>query len=442
MPERRPHLLYVAWGYPPSRGSGVYRAWATANEFARSDWDVTVLTVPRETFTMSTGVDLTLEESIDPGIETVRIPFSSAAFANDLRTWSRFRATAPELWNGVQGWRGQRAFPERSYGGWRPALESAARDIHRRKAVDLVIGTANPNVDFIPGHVLHAEHGVPYVMDYRDAWALDIYSGRRMTDPKGAAARWERRLLEGAHRVWFVNQPIRDWHAAEFPDLATRFDVVENGYDSELELPARTAALPRTSLTFGYIGTISGAIPVAELVEGWALARERSPLVAASRLDLYGYLNHMGVPGDNLVQAMGSFDANAVRYLGPVSRGDIAQVYGRFDALVLTFGAGRFITGGKVYEYASTGLPIVSVHDPVNETSRILADHPGWRGVRSMSAADIADAIVETAEVAAVQTDEDRAQVRDEARRFARSAQLAPQIASLRALALGEEGPR
>jgi glycosyltransferase involved in cell wall biosynthesis len=386
---------------------------------------------------MSTGVDLTLERTIEPSIRVVRVPFSSIAFENDLRTWSRLRAQVPELWNGLHSWRGQRAFPERNYGGWRATLEAAARDIHRQKAVDLVIGTANPNVDFIPGSVLHREHDVPYVMDYRDAWSLDIYSGRRITDAKGRAGVWERRLLTDAHRVWFVNDPIRDWHAKEFPTLAAKFDVVENGYDYDLALPRRSGPLPRTSLTFGYIGTISGAIPVAELVAGWVLARSRSPLVAASKLDLYGYLNHMGVPGDNLVSAMATFDENAVRYVGPVARGDIADVYGRFDALVLTFGSGRFITGGKVYEYASTGLPIVSVHDPVNETSRILADYPGWRGVASMSPEHIAEAIVATAETAAAQTEHDRESARAYAARFARSAQLAPQIDALRLLVEG-----
>ncbi len=39
-----PHLLYVAWGYPPARTGGVHRAVATANRFAELGWRVTVLT--------------------------------------------------------------------------------------------------------------------------------------------------------------------------------------------------------------------------------------------------------------------------------------------------------------------------------------------------------------------------------------------------------------
>lgn len=392
---------------------------------------MTVLTVPREIFEMSTGVDLTLEAKIHPSIRIVRVPFRSGAFVNDLRDWSRFRATAPELWNGFHARRGHKAFPERNYGGWRPILEDATRTIHAETPVNLTVGTANPNVDFIPGHILHREHGVPYVMDHRDAWSLDIYSGRRIVDRQSKAGKWEHALMRDATEVWFVNQPIRDWHAKQYPEYADRFLVVENGYDQSLALPP----LPvhdRPSLVFGYVGTISAAVPMAELVEGWALARERSPLVRAARLDIYGYLNHLGVPGENMVTAMARFAENDVRYLGPVGRTEIAATYATFDALVLTFGAGRYITGGKVYEYASTGLPIVSVHDPINETSRTLAQYPGWRGAEVMTSTAIADAFIATAEAALAQTESDREVARKFAARFSRKAQLAPRIRSLR----------
>lgn len=404
----------------------MYRAWATANAFAGAGWDVTVLTVPREVFEMSTGVDLSLEATVDPSIRIVRIPFHSGAFDNDLSGWSWLRAHAPEIWNTIQASKGQRSFPERAYGSWRPHLEEAARKIHREHPVDLTIGTANPNVDFIPGHVLSTEFGVPAVMDHRDAWSVDIYSGKRIVEPHSRAGVWERRLVDDAAEVWFVNRPIRDWYAEQYPHAADRFLVVENGYDQELDFGDRERA--DGGLVFGYIGTISGAIPMEKLVAGWARAREKSDLLRAARMDLYGYLNHLGVPGDNMVRAMDGFAANEIRYLGPVGRANIAETYASFDALVLTFGAGRFITGGKVYEYASTGLPIVSVHDPENETSRTLAAYPGWYGAQSMTAEAIADAFIATAEDANRRSEEERKKAREYARRYSRAAQLSPRI--------------
>jgi len=439
MTHSKPHLLYVAWGYPPSRGSGVYRAWATANAFAQAGWRVTVLTVPREIFEMSTGVDLTLEAQIDPSISIVRVPFKAGVFVNDLRDWSWFRAQVPEIWHTLQAARDKREFPERNYGGWRPILEQAARRIHHDNPVDLTIGTANPNVDFIPGHVLSTEFGVPAVMDHRDAWAVDIYTGRRVIEPGSPAGRWERRLIEDAREVWFVNRPIRDWYSEQYPEFAERFLIVENGYDHAQTFPLR--ARTGDGLVFGYIGTISGAIPLEELIAGWALARERSAVLRSSRIDLYGYLDHLGVPGANMLRAMDLFEANDIRYLGPVSRANVPATYATFDALILTFGTGRFITGGKVYEYASTGLPIVSVHDPANETTNTLSEYPGWNGTSEMTASAIADAFISTAEEALSLGEQELATARKFAERYSRSAQLAPRIAEWRKRVTAEGEP-
>ena len=47
-----------------------------------------------------------------------------------------------------------------------------------------------------------------------------------------------------------------------------------NGWDAELA-PATTPRGPAQSpLTFGYIGTISRMVPLAEFVAGWEKARE------------------------------------------------------------------------------------------------------------------------------------------------------------------------
>src|SRR5690606_38996916 len=115
---------------------------------------------------------------------------------------------------------------------------------------------------------------------------------------------------------------------------------------------------------FGYLGTISPAVPLDRLVEGWRLARERSELLTASTIELWGHLDHSGTPNETVSRIMASFEANDISYHGPVSKQDIGDVYSRFDALLLILGTGRYVTSGKVYEYAATGLPIVSVHDP------------------------------------------------------------------------------
>lgn len=174
--ERAPHVLYVAWGFPPARGGGVYRALATVNAFACRGFRVTVLTADRAALRRYTGLDTSLEARIDPRVRVRRVPFSWPARDSELRRWGVWRALFPRVW-----WRARKgldllAFPEYGYGPWRRPLESAAQQVHEHDPVDLVVASANPNVDFMAADVL-ARRGVPYLLDYRDAWMLDVFGG-------------------------------------------------------------------------------------------------------------------------------------------------------------------------------------------------------------------------------------------------------------------------
>lgn len=428
----RPHLLYTAWGFPPSRAGGVYRALATVNAFAERGWDVTVLTTPRDTFLGSTGGDEALERRIDPGVRVERLPVSTPAFMSDLQKWPRARARHPELWAAAD-WRHDLVrFPERAYGRWRPTLERAARRVHGEHPVSLALGTANPHVDFLSGWTLHRDAGIPFVMDYRDAWRLDVFSGRTVHSERSRVGRWERRLQAAAEEIWFVNEPIARWHAERHPEAAEDMRVVANGFDEyELPLAVPVRAERDAGLRFGYIGTVSENVPIRELLEGWRMARRQSDLMRRATLVIHGYIGHFGSSGsaaDLLAEAVD----DGVQFAGPVSKATIGGVYQGFDALVLALGTGRYVTSGKVYEYAATGIPIVSIHDPQNAATQVLEDSPAWDAARSLAAPDVASALIAAAGRSQAQTSTDRAKAQRWGRRFERGEQLGARIDALR----------
>ncbi|XRD70673.1 glycosyl transferase [Microbacterium esteraromaticum] len=429
----RPHLLYTAWSFPPSRAGGVYRALATVNAFVDAGWDVTVLTVPRSIFVDSTGADFRLEEQVRPGVVVVRDEPNVPAYQNDIGRWPWSRARHTELFKLADLRRDFLHFPEPNYGRWRPSLERAAERIHREHRVDLAIGTANPHVDFIPGWHLHRRFGVPYVMDYRDAWQLDVFTGRKLITALPIVDRWEARLMADAAEIWFVNEPIRQWHEAKHPESASRMKVVANGfeeYGDSLAVPVRPGR--DAGLVFGYIGTITDKVPFRELVDGWAIARERGGDMATARLELRGYLGHFGTVSERLQADLDRARELGITYAGPVSKADIARAYEGFDALVLALGTGRYVTSGKVYEYAATGLPIAAIHDPGNAATDVLKGTPVHVPIDAVTPAAIATALEETARMAASQTVEERRAAQDAAARYSRTAQLAPRIDALR----------
>jgi hypothetical protein len=391
----KPHLLYIAFAFPPSTASSVYRCTAVANAFAKDGWDVTVITVDPEVWSQISGVDEKLAASIDPGIRVVAVDDGGAEepARGDLRRYSRFRIEAPYLWKEARRRRSRRNFPEDFHGNWLEPAAAAARQVHADKPVDLVMASASPYVAF---GVARALDGVPYVMDYRDAWAFNTISGAEDFSPDSSLGQLEARYLQDAAQIWFVNGQIRDEYARRYPDSAGHMRVVANGFDPQPG-HAKPTARPTDHPRFGYLGTLQYVnMPLQEFLDGWgsAFGSEASSADAVFR----GKLSASGAAAAEILQIFGEARQNGLRYDGPISKRDVAGFYGTLDALILLLSNGQYVTGGKTTEYLATGLPIVSVHDMKNAATDLLRDYPLWFPAKELTPEGIANALRECAE--------------------------------------------
>jgi glycosyltransferase involved in cell wall biosynthesis len=122
-----------------------------------------------------------------------------------------------------------------------------------------------------------------------------------------------------------------------------------------------------------------------------------------------------------------------VVYCGPVARAEVHSVYDNADVLLLLLGTGRYVTSGKVFEYVSTGLPIVSVHDPGNAASEILRGYPLWFPVERLDAESVAKALGSAGQAARTADHLTRAAALEFAEQYRRARQLAPRLAALKA---------
>ena len=62
------NILLIAFGFPPSRASGVYRAVAMAHHLTELGHAVTVIAGGADYFELATGTDSTLEETLPAGL--------------------------------------------------------------------------------------------------------------------------------------------------------------------------------------------------------------------------------------------------------------------------------------------------------------------------------------------------------------------------------------
>jgi glycosyltransferase involved in cell wall biosynthesis len=282
---------------------------------------------------------------------------------------------------------------------------------------------------------LHERHAVPYAIDYRDAWSLDVVEGIEAFGRASRAGRWESRLVANALAVWTVNEPIRDFYRSRYPDQAEKVVVARNGFDSDLLL-AHADEQPSPGdkpLTFGYLGTVNlRPAQLQAIVDGWTLAREREPALRDARLVFRG---HMGAGIAKAANANARIVADAaqagVSYGGPVAKADVVGQYAAWDALVLALAGGPYVTSGKIFEYVSTGLPIVSAHQKDHAAADVLRDYPLWAPTEGLDPEHMAAAFARGARLALDAGHDERAAAREYAQQFERLWQLRPAVTAL-----------
>lgn len=421
-------MIYLAIGFPPAAKSCAYRMRETANQFVELGWDVTVLTIAEESWEREYGLDHTLSDPVDPRVRIVELPLAREDLETDIRVFSEDRALAPIKWMTRERNRHLEHFPEPVFGGWREALEQGVLDIHREFPADMLLASCAPYVNLAAARKLWDEHEIPYAIDFRDGWSVDVIGGGEAFTRDSVSGEWEARVLGDAVAIWCVNDPIADFYRERYPELAERVHVVRNGFDPDSVPAVKGAADPEKGLTFGYLGSVNFKPAfLGTVLEGWRMARERDPIVARSQFEIRG---HIGAGASREANAhmtlIRQAEEDNVIFRGPVAKAEVASTYGRWDALVLMLVGGRFVTSGKVYEFMASGLPVLSAHETDHDASYVLEGHPMWTGAFGLDAEKLADSFVRAAHMAVEATEEQRAAARAHADKFTRGVLMAP----------------
>lgn len=431
--QSAPHLLFLAVGFPPAAKSSTFRLREIANQFADQGWRVTAVNADAGMWRQDSGLDVTLLDGLHSNIHRVELPLHRPDFETDIRSFSRERALNPTAW--VRQFRrdSQESFPEPVFGAWRMQLQEAVGKIHTEDPVDLVLASCTPYVLMAAARYLYETSGVPYAIDFRDGWSIDVINGEVAFGGSSRQGRWERRVLGDALSLWVVNDPIAEHYRSRYPALAERIHVVRNGFDVDSVPPPSDAA--SRPLTFGHLGRISfGPDLLTIVLKAWRTARATEPLLADAHFEVVGHIA-AGARRETSAVAQLLLEAadDGVSFSGPAAKADVGNVYRRWDATVLIVIGGRYMTTGKVYEYAATGLPIVAVHEPDHDATRVLDGYPLLAGPPSLDHDDIVDQFRRAARLALESTGAERGAARAFADPLERSRQMTSAVRRLAA---------
>lgn len=394
-------LLVLAYFFPPLGGGGCQRTLKLVRYLEPNGWAATVVTVRDPDYWI---LDPSLLEEVPSSCEIVR---ASALTSQRLlrllggagvRLEERQGARRAGAFRALRGLQQFVAIPD-GYRPWARAAERAARARVAKGGIDAIWTTSSPESAHLAGLGLKRSFALPWIADFRDPWVGRVTYAPPTSWHDRRHRALEAEVVAAADRVTVVSEAMAARFRERYPALAPeRFVVLPNGYDPDDW--ARAARLP---------GSEEGA-------------RDRAP---GRFVVLHaGQLAHRPTVGDLLAAARRLLDESparretlCLRFMGgseglddaAVARAGLTGVVEvvpsrphlealaamkRANLLVLLGHGGDADTQlytGKIYEYLTSGRPVVGVLDEgpasdlIGRSGRGTACRPG--DVDSLSAA-------------------------------------------------------
>lgn len=381
-------VIMIAHSFPPEGSAGVYRPLRFVRYLPQLGWRAAVVSCDKPAY-----------ERYDPGLLAL-IPTQT-----EIR-----RAPGRDLWQSFQAMRAKRiqkmaarypaaslerrlaAFetPARAFlrrvvrraESWcyhpdlamawiRPAVDEAVTLCARMRA-DVICATGGPVSAFVVAQTASRRAGVPYVLDFRDAWTI-TYNEFDAMRPAWATRRDRlkfRQMLQGAAALVFRYHAEAEcyWRSYAGALDPSTVHIIPNGYDGPLD-DSQVGRGEKCMVL--YTGTLS-SYRYDTVLQSLRTFKDRDP-DGAGRLSLV----FVGEGADALRREAESCGVgDIVEARGPVSHEETTTLQRNADALLAL---GRpscmkgyeLFAGAKVFEYLKARKPIIGVL-PQDETRNIL----------------------------------------------------------------------
>jgi glycosyltransferase involved in cell wall biosynthesis len=372
-------VLFIAYYFPPTNGSGVYRSVKFVKYLPSFGWHPYVITTDR---IPHHALDHTLLADIPPKARVLRLPTPRPQPLKRLTRWVGWKRKRPEIASHptaahdpppaqsrpslAKGMRRAALAPlslierppvdEQLY--WSLRIVPVARRIIEREKIDVIFTTAAPWSALLSGSLLQRLTGRPWVADFRDPWTDNtlVYSP---TGTRRCLDQWlERRLLGRADAVVTVTPPLLESLRAKSPTGrgGRPFVLIPNGWDSD-DFPDNGTPPPADehSVTLFHPGSAYHGEPVALLRALEQFSTEGAILDRLS-FRFIGYMH----PEDRAQLASSPLSKRFVLEVDRIPHLDVLRLMREAQVLLL-LSATPYASPGKVFEYMAAGRPVLAV---------------------------------------------------------------------------------
>ncbi|MFP7753820.1 glycosyltransferase [Thermodesulfobacteriota bacterium B35] len=376
-------LLVIAYYFPPSCASGVFRTLAFVRHLSANGWDITVLTLDPPT----SSKEGQLLARVPENVRVVR------ARERDLfYLWTRLKKSCIEAGSKEQGAsvssvppcsagsknQGMLAtikeqcsslvkIPDSQAGWFFPALFKG-RSLEKP---DVIYSSAPPFTGHVVGALLKKKWKVPLVVDFRDPWGGNPFR----PSYGGFAERWDRILeqwvMRASNRILANTKPMADMIKQRFPAYKNKVSVLTNGFDPEefegiqpfREFPPERFLLVHPGVLYGKRNPLPFLRAVRDAVHEKGM---RDILVVF----IGQYESFEGKALETHLKEMRLTEH--VLLLPPMSHDRVFSVMKGADLLLLLALGTTLQVPAKLFEYMGIGKPIFGICEPESATLEIM----------------------------------------------------------------------
>lgn len=371
--------LIIAYDFPPAGGGGVQRTTKFVKYLNGTSWSPIVLTVKNPLYLLR---DETFCQEIPHTVEIIR---ANEWLPNNLLLSLRERLRhAPEritMDQGVTEKQEQKkpllkrflrqlamkvskwVMPDLHVAWTLPALVTAYRFI-RSQHVEVIFATAPPFSVLLIAYLLNKLTGIPYVVDFRDAWTLNPL--RIGTFKTRLESFMERRILAEASHVIFATEIMQSDYEQHYPALVHKFSTITNGYD-EADF---ANLLPKVLLGIAivYMGRVTQKLRLDNFLLAMKNLFEQQPMFAAMT-KLY-FVGDVYLTQKEEVALHGLQDITT--YVGYLPHRQALEYALGADVLLLLGSGDLAEMTGKIFEYLRAGRPIFAVVPQQSAAARLI----------------------------------------------------------------------
>lgn len=365
-------VLIITYYWPPSGGSGVQRWLKFAKYLPEFGWDPVIFTPENPDFDIQ---DHSLLDEIPSSIEIMKFPiWEPYGLFRKLKQQSGSPAKILEnkkkSWRDMAGiWLRANALIPDPRVFWKKPSVSFLSDLIKNGQFDAMITTGPPHSLHLIGLDIKKKTGLAWLADFRDPWSTwEFLDSLPMMDwVRKRHKILEKQVLHRADTVTTISPTFQQ----DLSLIAERpIDLLTNGFDeSDLPQPwegSPASLSPIEILYTGVIDAIRNPIPFLEAFK-----------IVFSQGNESAMFRFVGVVSEPVKEFIANdiWLSAHVRLEGYKHHHEVFEYYRRARLLVLILTDTKNAKGnipGKLFEYMSTGRPIVALGDPNGDAAHIL----------------------------------------------------------------------